>query len=143
MVGGGSSKACILRYSYSSKFLGTNIFDICIRSSWQKRIYSIFVFGKLSGYEYIRYLYLMKIYFPNIFIFSQDFDIRVTLSKLWFWLRNDMVCFKGWLHAIWNFCNHHTFILFTTLSVSFQVYHFCSMPCHRQFSYAWTHSLAK
>ena len=84
MVGGGSSKACILyiRYSYSSKLLGTNIFDIRIRSGTQEQIYSIFVFifGKLSGYEYIQYSYSVKFSFTNMFVFTfdQEFDIFVT-----------------------------------------------------------------
>ena len=34
-----------IRYSYSVRYLGTNIFDIRIRSGCKKRIYSIFVFG--------------------------------------------------------------------------------------------------
>ena len=38
-------------------------------------MHSIFVFGKPSGYEYIRYSYSGKI----SFVFSQEFDIRVTL----------------------------------------------------------------
>ena len=49
-----------IRYSYSVGFPRPNIFDIRIRSGCQKRIYSIFVFGKLSDYEYIRYSYLVR-----------------------------------------------------------------------------------
>ena len=39
------------------------------------------MFGKHSGYGYIRYSYSVKISFPNIFVFvfGQEFDIRVTL----------------------------------------------------------------
>ena len=39
------------------------------------------VWRKLSGYQYIRYSYSVKISFPNIFVFvlGQEFDIRVAL----------------------------------------------------------------
>ena len=38
----------------------------------------------LSHYEYIRYSYSVKISFLNIFVFvfGQEFDIRVTLSDV-------------------------------------------------------------
>ena len=50
-----------LGYSYSVKLLGTNIiFNIRIWSAWGQRIYSIFVFGQKSGYEYIQYSYSVK-----------------------------------------------------------------------------------
>ena len=44
--------------------------------------YSIFVFGKLFAYEYIRYSYSMKFSFTNIFVFGQEFDIRLTRVTL-------------------------------------------------------------
>ena len=76
------SKNEYIQYSYSFRYLGTNIFDIRIRSGCKKRIYSIFVFGQLSRYEYIRYSYSVNFFFTNIFVFvfGQEFDIRVTLS---------------------------------------------------------------
>ena len=76
------SKNEYIRYSYSFRYLGTNIFDIRIRSGCKKRIYSIFVFGQLSRYEYIRYSYSVNFFFTNIFVFvfGQELDIRVTLS---------------------------------------------------------------
>ena len=68
--GRGSSKVCILyiQYSYSANFLRMNIFDIRIRSFCEQEIYSIFVFGPQSEYEYIQYLYSVKS-FINMFLF--------------------------------------------------------------------------
>ena len=76
------SKNEYIQYSYLFRYLGTNIFDIRIRSGCKMRIYSIFVFGQLSRYEYIRYSYSVNFFFTNIFVFvfGQEFDIRVTLS---------------------------------------------------------------
>ena len=88
MVGGGLKKACILyiRYSYSSKLLGTKIFDIRIWSGTQEQIYSIFVFGQVGRNECIRYSYSVSLLVMNIFIFvfGENFiyeyiHIRVTL----------------------------------------------------------------
>ena len=49
-----------IRYSYSVRYLWTNILNIRIRSDCKKWIYLIFVFGSQSRYEYIRYSYSIK-----------------------------------------------------------------------------------
>ena len=46
-----------IRYSYSVRLGGTNIFYINIWSGCEERIYSIIVFGQVAKNEYIRYLY--------------------------------------------------------------------------------------
>ena len=37
-------------------------------------------FPKLSGYEFIHYVTSVKFSFPNILVFCQEFNIRVTLK---------------------------------------------------------------
>ena len=46
-------------------------------------VYSVFVFGQVTRNEYIRYSYSGKVSFTNIFVFvfGQEFDIRVTLHE--------------------------------------------------------------
>ena len=55
-----------IHYSYLSKLLRTNIFDI----RWfgtQEKIYSVFVFGQVTRNEYIRYSYSVNLLVMNIF----------------------------------------------------------------------------
>ena len=48
--------------SEDTKSACNDIFNICIRSGYGKRIYSIIVFGQQSGYEYIRYSYCQNLF---------------------------------------------------------------------------------
>ena len=60
-----------IQYSFPVRYLlGTRLYI-------KEQIYLIF--GKLSGYEYIQYSYFVKFSFTNMFVFSQEFDILVTL----------------------------------------------------------------
>ena len=55
------------RYSYSANLLKMNIFDIHIQSCYKQWLYSIFVFGPQSEYEYIWYSYSVES-FINMFL---------------------------------------------------------------------------
>ena len=63
------SKNEYIWYSYSVRPLGTNLFDIRIRSGCKKRIYSIFVFGYLDMNIFdirIRGNFLLRIYLYSV-----------------------------------------------------------------------------
>ena len=65
-VFGHNSEPEYYSYSYSAKYLCTNIIRIRIRSFWKKRILFVFVFGQNSDSEYYSYSYSVKILIPNI-----------------------------------------------------------------------------
>ena len=59
-VFGHNSEPEYYSYSYSAKYLCTNIIRIRIRSFWKKRILFVFVFGQNSDAEYYSYSYSVK-----------------------------------------------------------------------------------
>ena len=98
--GGGSSKVFIVTRIYSNNMhqvlhIWIPIFNFLFRISslfvfvrWLRtNIFLIFIFGKLSVYEYIQYSYSVIFPFTNIFVFvfCQEFDIHVTLSITQTW----------------------------------------------------------